>query len=74
MEKGLKKCPFCGTEPITAINYTYCGGSELKLQFSVACPQCKASRSVVREVEGKSFGKYVNTMADVIKLWNTRAQ
>lgn len=73
-DKGLKPCPFCGEAPVTAINYSKCGGGELMLRFSVACPNCKTSKGVTREVEGKTFGRYIDAMADAIKLWNTRTQ
>ena len=72
MEKGLKRCPFCGTEPTTAINLSKCGGGELRLKFSVVCPNCKTSKGFVREVEGENFGRYIDIMADVINIWNRR--
>jgi len=73
-KQGLKPCPFCGEAPTTGINYSKCGGGELKLTFSVVCLNCRTVKSITREVEGKSFGKYIDAMADAIELWNTRAQ
>ena len=69
----LKPCPFCGETPTTGINYSKCGGGELRLTFSVVCLNCKTVKSVTREVEGKSFDEYVNNMKAAIDLWNRRA-
>ena len=72
MNKELKPCPFCGEAPTTAINYSRCGGGELELVFSVVCPNCKTSKSVRKEVEGKTFDIYVEQMKAAIKKWNRR--
>ena len=71
--KELKPCPFCGEDPTTAINYYRCGGGELELKFSVICPNCKTSKGIYREVEGKDFGTYIEAMNLAIAAWNRRA-
>ena len=73
MTSNLKPCPFCGETPITAINYYRCGGGELELKFSVVCPNCKTSKSIYKEVEGKDFGTYIEAMNLAITAWNRRA-
>lgn len=70
----LKQCPFCGEKPITAINYSKCGGDELELTFSVFCPECHTSKSIRREVEGGDFEEYIMYMKEVITKWNTRVE
>lgn len=72
MKNTLKPCPFCGEAPITAINYSRCGGGELELIYSVICPSCKISKNVRKESEGKTFDEYIATMDSVIELWNKR--
>ena len=73
MTSNLKPCPFCGETPTTAINYYRCGGGELELKFSVVCPNCKTSKSIYKEVEGKDFGTYIEAMNLAITAWNRRA-
>ena len=71
--KELKPCPFCGEAPTTAVNYYRCGGGELELKFSVICPNCKTSKGIYKEVEGKEFETYIEAMNLAITAWNRRA-
>ena len=68
----MKRCPFCGNVPKTAINYSRCGSGELQLRFSVICSQCGVSKHITKEVEGKSFDDYIKIMNEVMDLWNKR--
>lgn len=74
LREDLKPCPFCGTLPTTAINYSRCGGGELRLTYSVVCPRCKITKSLGKESEGKSFKEYINAMNSVITIWNSRVE
>ena len=74
LKEELKPCPFCGTEPKTAINYVRCGGEELTLAYSVFCPACKITKRFVINSEGLSFKEYVEAMNNVIIMWNCRVK
>lgn len=71
----LKKCPFCGTLPITIVQVTQMGGGDDRVDFMVFCQECGAEKRIRLKICRKAtFADINKAMDDAIAEWNRRAE
>lgn len=69
----LKRCPFCGTAPVTQVEVTQMGGNEDIIDFSVKCPQCGIRKTMRLKIKQTAcFLDAEVAMQKVISAWNMR--
>lgn len=69
----FERCPFCGGDAQSSVNYIKCGGNELLLRASVFCKTCGCERHITFDAFNKPFSAYIKQFDAVTKLWNGRA-
>lgn len=68
----LKRCPFCGGEAHTEVNYIKCGGDELVMRATVFCQSCGCAKTVRFDGMNASFNIYEEQFKAAKDLWNRR--
>lgn len=68
----LKKCPFCGGDAVTKVDYTSCGGDQLVLSAYIICKDCGVSKRVKFNALDKPFEDFYTAFDQVKTLWNHR--
>lgn len=70
----MKKCPFCGGEPETIVDYDRVGGDEFVLSAYVKCSKCSVYKRRVSNMKDAPFTAYEVLFNSVIADWNKRAE
>ena len=71
--EDLKNCPFCGGKAVTMAEVTQMGGGVDVIDFTVACVNCRVSKTVSLKIDGSApFTDIVKVIGLVVDKWNSR--
>jgi len=72
----LKRCPFCGEQPVSGVEFSGSDGVTIKLKAVVRCPRCDVSRGFVfkaTDINPVPFFTYEVAFDKAKTQWNQRS-
>lgn len=70
----LRRCPFCGALPTTAVQVTQMGGTTDNVDFSICCTECDTHKTIRLKIATVGcFADVEKAMQQAIEAWNRRA-